>query len=161
MKTNSMRYLDKNKIIYKVHCCNSKREHDGVTVAKNLGKDLDMTYKTLVLQGKSKACYICVLPVNLKIDYKKVAKIFGEKDMYLLDEKQINQVTGYLKGSCSPIGTKTQLRTVIHSKVLKQVTIVINSGKLGIYIELNPKDLIDAVDGIVSDIAIQQENCAL
>ena len=101
LKTNAMRFLDKSKIPYTVNTYECDEFIDGVTVANALGQPVDVTFKTLVAKGKSGSYYCFLLPVDKELDLKKAAKSVEEKSVELLHVKDINAVTGYVRGGCS------------------------------------------------------------
>ena len=73
-----------------------------------------MSFKTLVMQGKSGQFFVFALPIDKEVDMKKAAKVVGEKSLSMVHVKDINKVTGYIRGGCTPIGMKKQYPTVIH-----------------------------------------------
>ncbi len=79
---------------------------DGVTVAGLIGADPAAVFKTLVLRGASKAVYVFVIPVAAELDLKKAAKAVKEKSVAMLHVSEINDITGYVRGGCSPVGMK-------------------------------------------------------
>lgn len=155
-KTNAMRILDQAKIAYQVHeYPHGKDAVDGVSVAELLGQDVKSVYKTLVTRGASnpsKAYYVFVIPVYAELDLKKAAKSVGEKSVEMIHVKEINAVTGYIRGGCSPVGMKKQFRTTFHNDVTSLDTVMVSGGKIGVQIELAPDDLINAVGAQVCDI---------
>ena len=158
VKTNAMRILDKKKIAYKVNYYECDEFIDGVHIADKLSQSYDMSFKTLVAVGKSKECYVFCLPVDKEVDLKKAAKSVGEKSVELLHVKDIKNVTGYIRGGCTPIGMKKQFKTVIHESVLTFDEIIISGGALGIQLMLSPKGLIDAVGAETHDIIFRENS---
>lgn len=140
-KTNAMRILDKNKINYEIHTYECDEFIDGIHVADKNGDSYDQSFKTLVTIGKSGGYYVFVLPIHKEIDFKKAAKIVGEKSIEMIPVKDINAVTGYIRGGCTPLGMKKLYPTVIHESAKNFDTIIISGGKLGMQILLNPEDL--------------------
>lgn len=152
-KTNAMRILDKNKITYEVHHYKVDEEHlDAITVAKEADIDLSFVYKTLVLQGSDKNYYVAVINGADELDLKKTAKAFGLKSIDMIAVKDINKITGYIRGGCSPIGMKKQYSTVIDKKAENLEKIVISAGQRGMQIELGVLDLISAVNADFKDL---------
>ena len=151
-KTNAMRILDKNKISYKVNTYDCDEFIDGVHIADMLGQSYDSTFKTLVTEGKSKNYYVFAIPSHLELDMKKAAKSVGEKSVEMLPVKDINAVTGYIRGGCTPIGMKKLYKTVYHSTINNFEEIIVSGGKLGTQIVIKPSDLIKVTNAIVSDI---------
>ena len=153
VKTNAMRILDKENIKYNISTYENKDgKIDGVSVASKIGKNVEQVFKTLVLQGQSKEIYVFVIPVNEELDLKKSAKVAGEKKVEMIHVKDINKYTGYIRGGCSPIGMKKLYKTFIHSTAENLETIVVSGGKIGMQIELSPKDLINIINGNFQDI---------
>lgn len=97
-KTNAMRILDKNKINYEVNTYECDEFIDGVHIADMLGQPYESTFKTLVTEGKSKNYYVFAIPIALELDMKKAAKAVGEKSIEMVHVKDINAVTGYIRG---------------------------------------------------------------
>ena len=97
-KTNAMRILDRMKIPYTLNQYQCDEFIDGVHVADLLGQSYDESFKTIVTIGKSRSYYVFALPIDKEIDLKKAAKVVGEKNLELLPVKDINKVTGYIRG---------------------------------------------------------------
>ena len=158
-KTNVMRILDQKKIPYTARFYEEgdgpmgSREY-GLHVAQALGVDPARSFKTLVARGASKGIYVFEVPVAENLDLKKAAKAVGEKSIELLHVAEINAVTGYIRGGCSPIGMKKQFPTVLHASALDFDAIDISGGKIGVSVELSPRDLLDLVRGTAADIIV-------
>jgi len=152
LKTNAMRILDKNKIDYEVNTYECDEFKDGVSIADMLGQEYARSFKTLVTIGKSNNYYVFVIPVDKEIDMKKAAKSVGEKNIEMVHVKDINKVTGYIRGGCTPIGMKKLYKTVIHESALDFDRIIVSGGRIGAQIFINPEDLIKVVSGNVCDI---------
>ncbi len=154
IKTNAMRILDKLKVSYKVNFYECDEFIDGIHIADMLGQSYDNTLKTLVLYGKSKNYYVFALPIAEELDMKKAARIVGEKSLEMVHVKDINAVTGYIRGGCTPIGMKKQYRTVIHETARLYDEIIVSGGKLGTQLLLSPDDLAKACGGEFADITV-------
>lgn len=151
-KTNAMRILDKNKIPYKVNYYECDEFIDGIHIADMLSQSYDMTFKTLVAQGKSAEHFVFVLPIDRELDLKKAAKSVGEKSVALLHVKDIKAVTGYIRGGCTAIGMKKQFRTVIDSSAMNFQEIIISGGALGVQLFISPKDFLKATNAVTENI---------
>ncbi len=147
-----MRILDKNKIKYEVNTYECDEFKDGVSIADMLGQSYDMSFKTLVTVGKSNNYYVFVIPINQEIDMKKAAKAVGEKNVEMIHVKDINKITGYIRGGCTPIGMKKLYKTVIHKSALDFEKIIVSGGRIGAQIFINPNDLIKVTNALVEDI---------
>ena len=154
-KTNAMRILDKNKTPYKVNYYECDEFIDGVHIADKLSQSYDMSFKTLVAVGKSKENYVFCLPVDKELDLKKAAKSVGEKSIELLHVKDIKNVTGYIRGGCTPIGMKKQFKTVINSSALSFDEIIISGGMLGVQLMLSPQDLAKLIGASFDEVIFE------
>lgn len=147
-KTNAMRILDKTGIEYNTYeYDHSDGQIDGVSVANKLGQPVECVYKTLVTQGASREYYVFIIPVDKELDLKAAARAAGEKAVSMIKVADINKITGYIRGGCSPIGMKKQYKTVIDSSCLNIEKVIISAGKIGHQIELKPSELIELIGG--------------
>ena len=87
-----------------------------------------------------------------ELDMKKAAKSVGEKSVSMIHVKDINQVTGYIRGGCTAIGMKKQYVTRIDESAQKLEKMIVSGGRLGVQIELKPEDLKKASRGEFADI---------
>lgn len=152
-KTNAMRILDSKKIEYNMYTYETDDNHiDGISVAQKLGQDKNTVFKTLVAQGASKNFYVFVIPVAESLDMKKAAKVAGEKNIEMIHVKDINKVTGYIRGGCSPVGMKKLYPTFVHESGKDLEKIIVSGGKIGFQIELSPEDLQKTINLKYADI---------
>ena len=154
-KTNAMRILERMKIPYQLLQYECKEFIDGIHVADATDVPREQSFKTLVAQGKSGAYYVLVLPVELEVHLKAAAKIVGEKSIEMLHVKDITQVTGYIRGGCSPIGMKKQYPTVIHETALQYDQIYVSGGRIGTTLILKPTDLAEACRGLFGNLCAE------
>ena len=153
-KTNAMRILDQKGMHYEVITYQCDDFVSGVEVAKKTGVPTEMMYKTLVAQGKSERYHVFVVPVNKELDMKKAARSVDEKSVELIPVKDINRITGYVRGGCSPLGMKRRCSVVIDSSCNVLESICVSAGVLGCSIVLKPSDLISAADACTEDIVL-------
>lgn len=152
-KTNVMRILDQKKIKYSAHeYAHGSEAVDGVSAAALIGRDPACVFKTLVARGASKTNYVFVIPVNHELELKKAAKAVGEKSVAMIPLSELTALTGYVRGGCSPIGMKKQLKTVFDASALEQDRIIVSAGKIGAQVECAPSDLAGLVRGGFADI---------
>jgi len=154
-KTNVMRALDQKKIPYTAHSYpHGEDAVDGVTVARLTGLDPARVFKTLVTQGASKKNYVFVIPVAEELDLKKAAKAVGEKSIAMVHVSEINALTGYVRGGCSPVGMKKLFETVYHDSCNGLETMAVSAGKIGAQVELAPAALISLTRGKTADLIV-------
>lgn len=156
LKTNAMRMLDKAKIKYNMYQydCNDGKI-DGVSVAEKMGQELSVVYKTLVTRGASRANYVFVIPVAKELDLKKAAKSVGEKSIEMIHVDEINKLTGYIRGGCSPVGMKKLFVTVFDEAVGDLPAVIVSGGRRGCQIEVAPNDLIGLVKAKTADVTFE------
>lgn len=152
VKTNAMRILDGMNINYEVRTYECKNFVDGVQIADILGLPHEIVYKTLVAQGNSKQYFVFVIPIEAELDMKKAARSVGEKSVSMLHVKDINAVTGYIRGGCTAVGMKKQYVTRIDLSAQALESMIVSGGKLGTQLQLAPGDLLAACKGEFADI---------
>lgn len=153
-KTNVMRILDKAKVPYTPHYySHDDGLIDAVSVAAKLGQPVERVYKTLVTRGTSKSFFVFVLPAAMELNLKAAAKAVGEKSIEMIHVSEINAVTGYIRGGCSPIGMKKAYRTTFDERILSFPTVMVSGGKIGTQVELSPDDLLKLTRGFTAAIA--------
>ncbi len=152
-KTNVMRILDSAHIHYETYTYESQGGAvDGVTVAAKIGQPVEKVYKTLVTRGASKNFFIFVIPVSKELNLKAAAKSVGEKSVEMIRMDEINKVTGYIRGGCSPIGMKKEYRTVIDNSCEDLDSVIFSAGKIGLQVELKPGELIEFIKAAVAPV---------
>ena len=150
-KTNAMRMLERAKVAYTSHEYPHEEGQavDGANVARLTGQDPARVFKTLVTQGADRNYYVFVVPVLAELDLKKAAKAAGVKSVAMIHVADINKVTGYIRGGCSPIGMKKKYPTYIDETSILFDEIAVSAGMRGEQIILAPDDLAKFVDAKV------------
>ena len=155
-KTNAMRMLEKKKIPYEAVTYECDEFIDGLHSAEKTGAPVDASFKTLVMQWKSRQYYVFVMPIAMEVDLKKAAKAVGEKSVEMIHVKDITKITGYVRGGCSPLGMKKQFPTVIHETAKGFDEIYISGGRIGLSLKMNPMQLADVIGAKFADIRLEQ-----
>ena len=148
VKTNAMRMLDKAGISY------STKEYEvdendlsGSHVADLMGVDHVSILKTLVLKGEKTGYLVCCIPVDGELDLKKVAKAAGDKKVEMIPMKDLQPITGYIRGGCSPIGMKKPFPTFIEESAQEYPLIAVSGGVRGQQILISPQSLVAFIQG--------------
>lgn len=153
VKTNVMRILEKENIPYEASFYpHGKEAVDGPTVAELTGQNPEQVFKTLVTVSNKKEYFVFVIPVAKELDLKKAAKAVGAKSVEMIHVKDINKITGYIRGGCSPVGMKKKYKTTYHITAQQQPEIMVSGGKIGTQIACAPDELIRVTDGQYADI---------
>lgn len=155
-KTNAMRMLERAKVAYTAHEYPHEEGQavDGANVARLTGQDPAKVFKTLVTQGADRNYYVFVVPVLAELDLKKAAKAAGVKSVAMIHVADINKVTGYIRGGCSPVGMKKKYPTYLDETCELWEEIAVSAGERGHQLILNPKDLARLVSAQLADIIL-------
>lgn len=154
VKTNAIRQVEQKKIPYIEHEYLWKEDDlSGESVAKKLTEDPAQVFKTLVAVGNKTGPIVAVLPSDHELDLKKIAKVSGNKKVEMLHLKELEPLTGYIRGGCSPVGMKKLFPTYFHISALEHETIMVSAGRRGLQMEIAPRALGTLVRGEFADIA--------
>ena len=157
-KTNVARLLDKAGVRYALVPYEfDENDLAARHVADSLGQDIAQVFKTLVLRGDKTGHIVCVIPGDMEVDLKALAKVSGNKKVEMIAMKELLPTTGYIRGGCSPIGMKKRLPTYIHSSCLNHPAIYISAGVRGLQIRIAPSDLISFTTASVDSISHPME----
>ncbi len=152
-KTNAMRLLDKAKIEYTpLEYEVDENDLSGTSIAKKVGLEFDIVYKTLVAIGDKTGPVVMCIPVDREIDLKKGAKVTGNKKIEMVHVKDLLALTGYIRGGCSPVGMKKKFPTFISDQSLAHEYITVSAGVKGCQLYLKTKDIISYTNASVEDI---------
>ncbi|HUX37483.1 MAG TPA: Cys-tRNA(Pro) deacylase [Rectinemataceae bacterium] len=152
-KTNVQRILEAAVIAHRVVAYEvDESDLSAESAAAKLGLPAERVWKTLAVRGESGGLALCVIPGDAELDFKKVAKALGEHRVALLPLRELEEETGYVRGGCSPIGTKRRLPTLIDETVALFDEISVSAGKRGLQIVIAPTDLARLVSAQYADI---------
>ena len=153
-KTNAARLLDKAKLKYDLIPYEfDENDLAAQHVADSLGQDIAKVFKTLVLHGDKTGYIVCVIPGDKEVDLKALAKVSGNKKVEMIPMKDLLQVTGYIRGGCSPIGMKKRFPTYFHATAADHDVIYVSAGVRGLQIKINPQELIKFIQATLADVA--------
>ena len=151
-KTNAMRILDKLKVDYIVREYPSDGSLNATDVADFFEQPPEKVFKTLVTTDNKGGYYVFCIPSNGELDLKKGAHVSGTKKIEMLKQKDLLGLTGYIHGGCSPIGMKKAFPTYMDLSGQDWDTIYVSGGRIGLQIEINPKDLEKLLDFSFEDV---------
>ncbi len=154
-KTNAIRILDQRKITYDLLEYTYDSENlsvDKIAEANQL--EVKTVFKTLVAKGDKTGIIIAVLPGTESLNLKSLAKYSNNKKIALIPVKDLQNLTGYIRGGCSPIGMKKDFPVFISTSALELKYVYINAGKRGLFIKIDTNDLVKTVDATVCEIGL-------
>lgn len=153
-KTNAARRLDELGIEYELlHFEADEADLSAEKAAEEVGMPFEQVYKTLVVRGDKTGIIEACLPAGCELDFKALAKASGNKSASLVPLKEVQPLTGYIRGGCSPIGGRKAYPVYIHEDAVVHDKIVINAGARGLMFLLSPGDLIRATGATLALIA--------
>ena len=153
MKTNAIRILESKNIAHSIiEYQSSEDEIDAVSVANKIGALPETVFKTLVARNDLNEIIVFVLPGNFELNLKKAAKASSSKSIEMIKVKDLQPLTGYIRGGCSPIGMKKLFRTFIDESAQLYDKIYCSAGARGIQVNLSPSDLALLVDACFVDL---------
>ncbi|CAI3271822.1 Cys-tRNA(Pro) deacylase [Enterococcus cecorum] len=157
VKTNAIRIVEQKKIPYQEHTYTFSEDDLGAKhVAEELNQNEAQIFKTLVAVGNKTGPVVAVIPSNQELDLKKIAKESGNKKVEMLHLKDLENLTGYIRGGCSPVGMKKPFPTYFDQSALNFATIMVSAGKRGVQMELAPNDLAGLVRGKFVDLTLEK-----
>ncbi|MBS11772.1 MAG: Cys-tRNA(Pro) deacylase [Gemmatimonadetes bacterium] len=153
-KTNAARILDQSGIPYDLRTYPlDESDLSAVKAAAELGIPTEQVYKTLVAQVDTGEIVLACIPADAELDFKSLANLAGGKRVELAPLADLQKLTGYVRGGCSPLGTKRPLRLFIDEYCEVHDTISISAGLRGVQILINPTELIRVTEAMPAAIA--------
>ena len=154
-KTNAMRMLDRAKISYEVLSYEyDESDLSGVHAAQALSLDPAQVFKTLVTRGGKGGVFVFCIPVDAELDLKKAARCAGVKNIEMLHVRELQGLTGYIRGGCSPVGMKKQYPTFIDASADKFGEIYVSAGLRGQQLKVSPRELKEFIGAQFAEVTV-------
>lgn len=153
-KTNAMRILERQKVPYETFTYECGEFIDGIHCADLVGAPHEQSYKTLVMEGKSREHYVFVVPIEKEVDRKAAAKAVGEKSVDMIHVRDIQKLTGYVRGGCSPLGMRKQFVTVFDESIRQFQEIYVSGGRIGVTLKVPVDGLLRVTGGIIAAVIV-------
>ena len=152
-KTNALRLVQQAKI----PCREAFYEFDendlgGMHAAMAVGMPPEQVFKTLVARGDRTGINVFCIPVCCELDLKKAAKASGDKKVEMVAVKELLNLTGYIRGGCSPVGMKKKYPTFMDETCILWDEIAVSAGARGHQMILPPEQLAELVGAQFVDI---------
>lgn len=153
MKTNAARLLDEAGIPYEL------REYEvdpedlrAETVAGKIGLPAEQVFKTLVVKGERVGVCLAVVPGDAELDLKELAKLTGDRKMELAPLKEVQPLTGYIRGGVTALAGKKDYPVFLDETAILFDLISVSAGVRGTQILLNPDDYIRITRAALGEI---------
>lgn len=154
-KTNAMRMLDRAKISYEVLSYEyDESDLSGVHAAQALSLDPAQVFKTLVTRGGKGGVFVFCIPVDAELDLKKAARCAGVKNIEMLHVRELQGLTGYIRGGCSPVGMKKQYPTFIDASADMFGEIYVSAGLRGQQLKVSPRELKEFIGAQFAEVTV-------
>lgn len=153
-KTNAARILDTHKITYQIK--EYKVDPDNLradNVASKIGMPLDQVFKTLVARGDKTGVVMACIPGSGELDLKALAQASGNKRVEMVQLKEVQGLTGYIRGGVSPLGVKKPYPIYFDTSITNWDVIAVSAGIRGAQLIVAPNDLVRAANGTLVTIS--------
>ena len=153
MKTNAARYLDSLNISYELRdYALDTEDFSAIIVAEKIGLPPEQVFKTLLCVTSDKEHVFAVVPGNAELDFKKLAHAVGARKAEMVSLKDIQPLTGYIRGGVTVFGAKKNFPVYVDETVELFDTVSVSAGIKGTQIVLSPADYIRASQAAVADL---------
>ena len=122
-------------------------------MARKIDMAPEAVFKTLVARGDRTGVLMACVPANADLDLKKLATVSGNKRVELVPVKEIQSLTGYVRGGVSPLGSKKKYPLFVDQSALRFERISVSAGTRGMQMLIAPTDLTQASEALLVEIA--------
>lgn len=154
MRTNAVRILESLGIPFEL------REYEvdphdlsADTVAAKIGLPVSQTFKTLVVRGERAGVAFAVIAGDAELDLKAMAKAMGDKKAEVVPLKEVEPLTGYVRGGVTAIGARKDYPVYVDEWIEVHDVVSISAGVRGTQVLLAPADYLRATQASVFAIA--------
>ena len=153
-KTNAARLLDQMGIQYDLRAYEVDPEDLAAeTVAAKIGLPAEQVFKTLVARPSGSkdrnGIVMAVIPGDQELDLKALAKAAEEKNIQLVPVKELQALTGYIRGGVTALAAKREYPVFVDETIELFDVISISAGMRGLQILIAPADYLRATKGMI------------
>jgi Cys-tRNA(Pro)/Cys-tRNA(Cys) deacylase len=153
-KTNAARILDGLGISYELRPYEVDLEDlSAPSVAKKIGLPVEQVFKTLLTVANSGEHFFAVIPGGDELDLKKLASAAGVKKVELASLKEVEPLTGYIRGGVTVMGAKKAFAAYADETIELHEVISVSAGMRGLQLLLSPADYLRASAATIADLA--------
>lgn len=153
-KTNAARLLDQLGIRYELRTYEVDPEDLAAeTVAAKIGLPAEQVFKTLVARGDRNGIVMAVIPGDQELDLKALAKAAGEKNIQLVTVKELQALTGYIRGGVTALAAKREYPVYVDEAIELFDMVSISAGMRGLQILIAPADYLRATKGTIAGLS--------
>ena len=153
MKTNAVRMLDDLGIAHELRdYAVDPEDLSAESVAQKIGLRPEQVFKTLVVKGDREGVCLAVVPGDAELDLKALAKLSGNRKMEMAALKDVQPLTGYIRGGVTALAGKKDYRVFVDETIILFDAVAVSAGVRGTQIVLSPDDYLRAVKGVTGEI---------
>ena len=154
MKTNAVRLLDNLGIPYELReYAVDPDDLAAETVAAKIGFPPERVFKTLLARGDRNGPCFAVIPGNFELDLKALAKLSGDRKVDLVNLKEVQPLTGYVRGGVTVLCAKKEYPVYADETIELWEVISVSAGVRGTQILIAPADYLRATNASLGAIA--------
>ena len=154
MKTNAVRLLDSLDVHYELReYAVDPDDLAAETVAAKIGMPPEQVFKTLLALGDRNGPCFAVVPGNYALDLKALAKLSGDRKVELVSLKEVQPMTGYIRGGVTVLGAKKEFPVYVDETFELWDIVSISAGVRGTQVLLAPSDYLRITKASVGEIA--------
>lgn len=154
-KTNAARLLDELHIPYTLHgFMVDEDDLSAVAAAAALGAEPGQVFKTLIARGDKGGVLAACIPADAVLNFKALAVLSGNKSVQLVPLKEVQPLTGYIRGGCSPLGMRKAYPVYIDTSVILYDRVYVSAGARGVQLCVHPDALVRATGARCGDIVV-------
>ena len=157
MKTNAVRLLDSLGVHYEL--CEYAVDPDDLaaeSVAAKIGLPPEQVFKTLLARGDRNGPCFAVIPGNYELDLKALAKLSGDRKVELVPLKQVQPLTGYIRGGVTVLGAKKAFPVFVDETMELWDLVSISAGVRGTQVLVAPRDYLRITNAALGEIAMEK-----
>ena len=152
-KTNAARILDGLGISYEIREYSvDPEEFSAVVVAERIGLPPEQVFKTLLCVTSDREHVFAVVPGDAELDLKKLAQAAGARKAEMVSLKDVQPLTGYVRGGVTVFGTKKDFPVYVDETLELFDVISVSAGTRGVQVLLSPADYLRAAKATVADL---------
>jgi len=152
-KTNAARLLDQLKIPYELRAYEvDPNDLTAISVAHKIGLPPEQVFKTLVTVTSDKEHLFAIIPGDSELDLKKLAQAAGTRKAELASLKEVEPLTGYIRGGVTVLAAKKPFRPFADETIELFDIISISAGQRGLQLLLAPADYLRATNATLADL---------
>lgn len=154
MKTNGARFLESLNIPFELREYEVDPEDlSAMTVAKKIGIPAEQVFKTLLTTGGAGVYAFAVIPGDAELDFKKLARVAGLRKAEMVSLKDVQPLTGYIRGGVTVFGAKKAYPVYVDETVILFEAISVSAGTRGTQLILKPDDYLRAAEALEVPVA--------